>query len=293
MKISLFSEKGPLLVLLGALFFSTTGFAQTQAPEGASPYVIGALRMLGGGVCLGIWCLFRGYSPCNYRWPLRYLLPSSLALVGFQLLFFKGLLLTGLAVGTVVSIGFSPVAVAVMGWLVLGEKPLRVWYPATGLALVGLVLLNFGGTGEVNPAAVLLPLGAGFAYASYFVFSKPLAQNNPPELVMMMLCLISGVCLLPVFWLFPVQWILSPRGLLVAAHLSIITTAGAFSLTLAGLRTTKAATASTLSLAEPLGAALLGLFFLHETVSGYGLTGMGCILAGVILLMRGAPAENQ
>ena len=37
--------RGAMLVLLGALCFSTSGTAQAFAPEGATPYVVGALRM--------------------------------------------------------------------------------------------------------------------------------------------------------------------------------------------------------------------------------------------------------
>lgn len=280
-------DRGPLLVLLGAVLFSTTGLAQSQAPEGATPYVVGALRMVLGGAALAGWCLFRGLSPLAHRWPLRHLVPAVLALVGFQLCFFKGLLLAGLAVGTVVSIGFSPIVVAVLGWFVLGERPAAVWYPATALALTGLVVLNAGGDGPVSAASVLLPLMAGFCYACYFVFSKPLSQTIPPELVMMVLCVLSGLCLSPAFLLFPIDWLVTPRGLMVAGYLGLVTTATAFSITLAGLRTTPAAVASTLSLGEPLGAALFGIFLLGEAVSTAALCGMAAILAGVLLLVRG------
>ena len=111
------------------------------------------------------------------------------------------------------------------------------------------------------------PLLAGFSYACYFVFSKPLARNAAPGSVMMVLCLLSGLCMLPVFWIYPAAWLATPVGALVALHLGVVTTAIAFSLTLAGLKVTPAATASTLSLAEPLSAACLGIFFLHEPLS--------------------------
>ena len=88
------------------------------------------------------------------------------------------------------------------------------------------------------------------------MFSKPLAQNAAPGSVMMVLCLLSGLCMLPVFWIYPAAWLATPVGALVALHLGVVTTAIAFSLTLAGLKVTPAATASTLSLAEPLSAAV-------------------------------------
>lgn len=253
---------GPWLVLLGALCFSTTGTVQALAPEGSTPYAIGALRMLGGGLALLAWCAWRGLLPRPGHWPLRLVGPSALALLGFQILFFKGVSVAGVAVGTVVALGFSPIVVAVLGAFVLKERPRAIWYPATAIAIVGLILLNGGAADGADLEAVLLPLGAGFSYACYFVFSKPLAQDNPPETVMMVLCLICGACLLPVFWLYPAAWLASPVGMIVALHLGVVTTAVAFSLTLAGLRITAASTASTPGPADPLNAACPGLFLM-------------------------------
>ena len=59
----------------------------------------------------------------------------------------------------------------------------------------------------------------------------------------------------------------------------------AFSLTLAGLKVTPAATASTLSLGEPLGAACLGLFFLNETLTFSAGVGIALIFLSVLLLV--------
>lgn len=51
--------RGPLTMLAGVLLFSTNGFWQAVAPEGATPYVIGAARLLIGSATLGLWCLIR------------------------------------------------------------------------------------------------------------------------------------------------------------------------------------------------------------------------------------------
>ncbi len=281
--------RGPLFILAGALCFSTTGFAQALAPEGATPYVIGGIRMLGGGLALLLWCALRGLLPRRGGWPpdlvLKRVIPAALALVGFQICFFRGVQEAGVAVGTVAAIGFSPVVVAVLGFLLLGEKPAKIWYLSTVLAVSGLVLLNWrnGGSGG-DVSALVLPLAAGFCYACYYVFSKPLGQKHPSETVMMVVCLVSGICLLPVFFVHPTAWMLSLPGALVALHLGVTTTALAFSLTLAGLRDTPAAAAATLGLGEPLGAACLGIFFLHESVGVPALAGMALLLCGVVLL---------
>lgn len=277
--------KGPLLIVLGALCFSTTGTVQALAPEGATPYVIGALRMLGGGLALLAWCAMRGDLPRFWHWPMRCVVPSALALLGFQIFFFQGVLEAGVAVGTVVAIGSSPIAVALLGLAFLREKPAKAWYPATGLALLGLLLLNIDSVDGASVTGMAFPLLAGFSYACYFVFSKPLAQNASPESVMMVLFLLSGLCMLPVFWIYPAAWLATPAGALVALHLGVVTTAIAYSLTLTGLKVTPAATASTLSLAEPLSAACLGIFFLHEPVSLSVAAGIILIFGSVLILV--------
>lgn len=136
---------GPLCIILGALCFSTTGTVQALAPDGSHPLGIGALRMQIGALALWAWCACRHSLPAGLRhWQLRWLIPATLGLLGFQVFFFWGVQQAGVAVGTVTAIGFSPVMAAILARIILGERPARIWYPATGLALAGLVLLNLG-----------------------------------------------------------------------------------------------------------------------------------------------------
>lgn len=266
---------GPLCIILGALCFSTTGTVQALAPDGSHPLGIGALRMQIGALALWAWCACRHSLPAGLRhWQLRWLIPATLGLLGFQVFFFWGVQQAGVAVGTVTAIGFSPVMAAILARIVLGERPARICYPATGLALAGLVLLNLGGSQETSTAALLLPLLAGACYGAYFVFSKPLGRVHAPEHIMLLL------------------WLLHPQGMGMALYLGVVTAALAFSLTLAGLRHTPTAMAATLALVEPLGAACWGIFLLHEPVGGQELAGMGLLFGGVALLALGKKTEN-
>ena len=52
------------------------------------------------------------------------------------------------------------------------------------------------------------------------------------------------------------------------------------------------ATATTLALAEPLTAGLLGVFLIGESLSGRSLTGIGLLFAGLALLAFGAKARR-
>jgi len=276
--------KGIILIIAGAFCFSTSGFTQAMAPEGATPYVVGALRMLIAGLALFLWCARRKMLPQQGGWPLKNMTLAISGLTLCQFFFFQGLLVTGVAVGTVVTLGFAPIAAALLGWIFLEEKPIRAWYPATALAIFGLIYLNWAGSGEINPLKILPSLLAGFSYALYLVSSKPLTQSNPPETVMMLICLISGLCMLPTFIFYPIDWVFTSCGILVALNLGVVTSAMAFTLTLAGLRTVPTCTASTLGLIEPLSAAALGFIALGEPVNTFSIIGLSCILGSALLL---------
>ncbi len=281
-------EKGSWYVLAGALCFSTTGFCQAQAPEGATPWVIGALRMLTGCLALWAWCCLKGRHPLREAWStvekVRHILPAGLSLAGYQMFFFQGVLDAGVSTGTVVAIGIAPIFVALLALVVLREKPARVWYASTLLAVCGLVLLNWEGMGSSAGFVCGRPLAAGFCYACYYVFSKPLTARHAPEPVMAMLFLVGALCMLPVLVFLPTAWVWSVRGMVVVLSIGLVATALAYTLTLTGLRTLSASTAATLALAEPLGAAVLGITVLGERLSITGAVAMGLMLLGVLLL---------
>lgn len=117
------------------------------------------------------------------------------------------------------------VMAAILARIILGERPARIWYPATGLALAGLVLLNLGSSQDTSTAALLLPLLAGACYGAYFVFSKPLGRTHAPEHIMLLLCAGSGILLLPVHFCTPPLWLLHPQGMGMALYLGVVTAA--------------------------------------------------------------------
>ena len=222
------AKNGYVYVILGSLCFSTTGTIQALAPEGTHPLTIGALRMEVGAAALWLWCACRGNLPHDLpSWPLRWLIPATLGLLGFQVFFFGGIQSSGVAVGTVTAIGVSPIMAAVLARVVLREKPDRLWYPTTLLALIGLWLLNMQ-DGQTLRHLPVLPLLAGCCYACYFVFAKPLGRSHAPEHVMLLLCAGSGVLLLPVHLFLPPGWLLEPHGMGIALYLGDCGDDGAF-----------------------------------------------------------------
>ena len=276
---------GPLLVVSGAVLWGTTGTTQALAPESASPTAIGSIRLLVGGLCLLILALYRNaFSKCT-SWPKHTVLLAAIGVAAYQPFFFGGVDRTGVAVGTVVAIGSAPVLAGVLGFLFNGEKPGFKWLLSTGLAVAGCVLLFIdSGSITVDATGVLMSLGAGLAYASYVITSKKLLDKNPPDAVIALVFCLSALMLLPFLLTQDLTWLVSWHGLAVAVHLGLIATALAYFLFARGLVLVPAATAVTLTLAEPLTAATLGIAMLGEQLVLSAMAGIMLLLVGLLVL---------
>ena len=78
-------------------------------------------------------------------------------------------------------------------------------------------------------------------------------------------------------------WVATPSGVILLAHLGIVTIGVAYWLYGYGLRHLPVPRAVTLTLAEPVTAAMLGVLVLNEALSLLGWTGVALVLAGLLL----------
>lgn len=273
-----------LLVLAAGVLWGTTGTTQALAPAGAGPTTIGPLRLLVGGVVLLVMALLRG----GFRtgpWPIGRTILAGVFVACYQLCFFAAVKRTGVAVGTLIGIGSSPIIAGVLGYIFRGERPGRSWVTATGLALCGCALLAGGGGGiSVDPVGIALALGAGASYASYTMVVKGLLTGRSPDAVMAVVFCAGAVLLLPLLVTSDLRWMAAPNGVLVVLYLGVMVTALSYWLFATGLRTVPVATAVTLSLVEPLTAALLGILLLGERLTATALSGIPLLFAGLLVL---------
>jgi drug/metabolite transporter, DME family len=279
------NKNGALFVIAAATLWGTTGTSQALAPQGAGPLAIGTLRLLVGGAGLLAFALWRGKRLDLRGWPWKAILLAAVCMAAYQALFFSGVARTGVAVGTIVGIGSSPILAGVLAFLVRGERPGWKWVIATALAVAGGSLLaSTGGSLHVEPLGLLLAIGAGGAYATFTLVSKGLLEGSSSEMALAVIFCLGALFLLPLLLTQNMTWLLQPRGLAVALHLGLVTVGVGYTLFWAGLRRVPVAMAATLTLAEPLTAGTLGVLVLGERLTLAAGLGIALILAGLVVL---------
>lgn len=283
--------RGQTFILLAAVLWGTTGTAQTFAPVGASPLTVGTLRLVIGGTALLLAVLARGRVV--WRWHPA-LLTASVGVAVYQITFFAGVVRTGVAAGTLVAIASAPVFAGLLESLVLRERPSSRWLGATALAIVGTALL-IGARGSlgVDWVGALLSLVAGASFAVYTVGHRAAVKHLPADLIPAVALFGGGLLLVPILFFQPLQWLLRPAGVAVAFHLGIVTAAVAYFLYGRGLKTTSAAAATTLSLAEPVTASILGVVVLGERLTPLATAGAGLVFIALLLLATADGREAE
>jgi drug/metabolite transporter, DME family len=287
-----------LLVLLAAVCFGTTGTAQALGAAEASPLSVGALRLLLGGALLVALAQLGGH-PIGFRGftglrPRVAVVAGAIGVAAYQPLFFAGVRGTGVAVGTLVALGSAPVLTGALA-MALGIRPTRRWAAATVLAVAGVACLALaGGRGDVRLGGVLAALGAGASYAVYTLAAKRLLDGlHPADTVMAVLFAGGAVLLLPLLVIVDLGWVATGPGLLTVVWLGVVPTALAYWLFARGLRRLPAAEVATLTLAEPVTAALLGVAVLGEPVSIGLVLGGALVVASLVVLTGARPRRRQ
>lgn len=271
-----------VLVIIAAVLWGTTGSAQALAPSQAHPIAIGALRMLVGGSILFVYVLLSKKFQYKNMNKIAVLF-ASFSIAFYQPLFFMSVKLTGVAFGTVLAIGSAPIFAGILDLLKTNEIK-KNWLYATLISIMGCVLLFLGqGQMRIDLFGALLALFAGMSYAIYVHSSGILLKDSNVASVNGIVFFGSGLILLPSLFFMDLDWVMTLNGVLVIAHLGIISTAVAYTLFAFALVRISSPEAVTLTLVEPLTAAMLGFFLLKEELSVISLLGIGLMFIGLLL----------
>jgi DME family drug/metabolite transporter len=277
-------------VVGAAVLFGSTGTAQALGPESATPLGVGAIRIAIGAVAL--WVIARRRP----RWATVRREPALIAVgaVGvavYQPGFFTGTERLGVALGTIVALGSGPLFAGLIEW-VAGGRPTTRWAIATVLAIVGGSLLVFAGDAGADFSLVGLggSLAAGLGYALYAVATKRLIVRgigSTEASAWQFSC--GAILLVPFLVTQPLGWLATGDGVLMALHLGLVCTGLAYLLYGWGLRVLDTATATTLTLAEPVTAACLAVIVLDERLRWFGWVGAALVVIGLAVVGSSRP----
>ena len=289
---------GLLQITATALLWGTTGVvvALLSARSSVSAVDVAFLRLAVATAVLVPVALLR---PARRRDLLRRP-PAALLLVGvglacYQVLYFLAVTLAGVGLATVVSLGLAPVALAAWEAVRARRRPSASALAVIATSVAGLALVTAGAP-EASSAAPRPMLGVGVAVASGVVYAastaagRHLSATTTPTTLVTATTVVGAVVLAPPALVggLPVPLQLVPVALV--AYLGVVTTAVAYGLFYAGLRTTPGSTAAVVTLLEPLTAVVLGVVVLAEPLPAGTVAG-GALLLGAVaaLYLRPEP----
>lgn len=290
---------GLLQVCTAGVLWGTGGLVVTVLHErdGLGAMTVSAWRMALAAVALVAFAVATGRFR-DVRETMRSH-PGLAILVGcgtaaYQGLYFVAVLMVGVSVATVVSLGLAPVLAAAWEHLRAGTRPSLRQVGVLAGALIGLVLISAtAGHGSAAPSdrpglGIVLAVAAGATYAATTVLGHVLAQRVDSVALTTCATAAGAAALVPFFGLAvlagePVVTT-DPTSLALLVYLGVATMALSYGLLYAGLRTTSGSAATVATLVEPLSAALLAVLLLGERLAWPALLGGALILAAVVAL---------
>ncbi|QYM73291.1 EamA family transporter [Pseudochrobactrum sp. Wa41.01b-1] len=294
---------GIVCVLIASFLWGTTGTAATFAPE-VGPMAIGAVAMGVGGLLqalLALRALKRDYSKLQQQWLL--VLFGAVSVAVYPLAFYSSMYLAGVTVGTVVTIGSAPLFSALIEWVIDRKTLSKQWIFGAALGLSGIVLLCFFGGGDhqtasvafsagATAAGVLLGLVGGLTYALYaWAAHRLMCKGISSKAAMGSIFGAGGLLLMPVLLLTGGALLASWNNALVGAYMAVIPMFTGYVLFGYALARISVSTATTITLTEPVIAALLAVVIVGENLSLLGW--LGALLVISCLVILSAPKKEQ
>ena len=287
-------KQGPLLgvaaIMLATLLWGTTGTAATFAP-GVNPLAMGAAALGIGGLlqaAIAIPALKREFPALKQQRSVVFSGAAGVAI--YPLAFYSSMHLSGVAIGTVVSLSSAPLASGIIDRCIEQTPINKKWSFAALLGITGSTLLCAAKLNEAPDAAFSTVLGialgliAGATYATYSWAAHRLIVGGVDRAAAMGATFgLGGLALLPVLALSGSEFLASAQNIGIGLYMALIPMFLGYWLFGFGLTRISARTATTLTLAEPAIAAVLAVWIVGESLPLLAWIGLGAI--GISLLV--------
>ncbi|GAJ83435.1 hypothetical protein NBRGN_063_00390 [Nocardia brasiliensis NBRC 14402] len=279
-----------LVYLVGAgMLWGTGGLLGTLLGRatGLSPVAVATCRLAVGGLLLvALLAATRRPWPRNAQAWRRIGAVAVLA-AAFQACYFGAVAASSVSVATLLTIGTSPVVVALLEQLTGGRRLDRRRAGTICLALTGLALLIGVPSDDVDATGLLA--GAALAVAAATAFSTVTVINTRPvpgldAMTTTGLGFTAGALLLaPVAVTTGLTFHLSVASLALVLTLGLVPTAIAYTLYFRGLPAAGSGTAAVLALLEPLTGSVLAALLLGERLTPTALAGAAVLTLALLL----------
>ncbi|MEZ8408254.1 DMT family transporter [Vibrio splendidus] len=292
-------QTGTLAILFASILWGTTGTAASFAPD-LSPLAIGAFSMgVGGLMQAGLAYRKILFAFDKLLQNKKLLAVSALALAVYPLAFYSSMKLSGVAIGTVVSIATAPFFSALLECLISQKNNInKRWLTSFAIGVVGIGLLVFSESSTTNESGddlkllgIALGLVAGLCYAIYSWATKALIDKGiKSQAAMGSIFGLGAMLLLPTLWFTGENLFSSQINVLVISYLTLIPQCLGYVAFSFGLRHVTASSANLLTLFEPVVAAVLAVCVVGELIPFIGWLGMFLIV--LCLLIQSKPSKG-
>ncbi|MCX8580166.1 EamA family transporter [Gilliamella sp. B3482] len=289
---------GILAIISASLLWGTTGTAATFSPS-LSPLFIGAFAMGIGGILqcgLAISNIIQARSLLRLHYPL--LVVGAIAVAIYPLAFYSSMRLSGVSIGTAVSIGSAPILSAIIEYLSRDFQFTRQWAIGALLGIIGMIMLSFSDneTFQNNHVSwgVLLGLVAGFTYALYSWSARQLMLkeiSNKAAMGATFGC--GGLLLIPVMVITGSNFLTSWNNIMVGFYMAFIPMFLGYLFYGYGLSRVSASIAITITLLEPVVSTILAISIVGETLSLINWIGMLLIFVCLVMVISSGLNKNS
>lgn len=274
------------LTAVAPVAWGTNYFVTHEFLPADSPLYGAALRALPAGLVL---LALSRQRPRGVWWWRSAVLGLINVSVFFVLVYAASQLLPTSVASTVMAV--SPLAMMLIAWFLVSERPGIRHLAGAALGLGGVCLMLLTGAQGVSVPGVLASAAAMLVSSFGHILTKRWSAGADVLASTAWQLTAGGLFLLPVAAAVegPVP-ALSTSALLAFGYVSLVATALAFAAWFTGLRHLPAGTVGLIGLLNPVTGVLLGTVVAQEVLTARQLSGLGLVLAGVVL---GRPARSQ
>ena len=279
------SEQGRILLGIGFVCIAGTMFpfmnAFSKSLGQSYPVMqVSWARFFGHVVFLAI--LFmptRGWRLLVTRRPKLQLTRSVIQFVS-NLSFTAGIVYQPIADAAAISMT-GPLIVAMLAWPILGEKTGALHAGAIMLGFVGVLFVIRPGGDVFHPSALFI-LGSALCYALYQIFTRKVANADPPETTTFYSSFFGAIGMLfvlPFIWVTPTRWL----DVVYFCSLGVLGGAGHY-LIVRALSWAPANIISPFQYFQLIGSVTVGYIMFHQLPDAMTWTGAAIIVAAGLLL---------